>query len=349
MHKVSKKSVGLSPGTLVYTGHKKKGPIKIRVIDYTLNSVHDTYISKIEDLKKYVDRKSVSWINVIGVHHTGMIEKIGNVFNLHPLMMEDIVNVHSRPKLDVEDGLLFTQMQMIYYDAHKKLIFEQLSMILGNNFVITFQEDDFDVFDPIRDRIKKDNWRIRKLDNDYLAYAIVDAIVDNYFSIMDETGNLLDRIDTQVIKKPSQKSLFDIHKLKRDLVILRKNIWPVREIIDKMKKTDTIIQDSTKRYIDDLYDHTIQIIESIETYREMAASIVDTYHSSIGNRMNEIMKVLTVISTVFIPLTFITGVYGMNFLYMPELAWKYGYFIIWTIMLGIAGWLFYSFRKRKWL
>ena len=177
----------------------------------------------------------------------------------------------------------------------------------------------------------------------------MDAIVDNYFSIMEETGEVLDAIDDQVVKKPNQQSLQNIHKLKRDLVLLRKNIWPVREVIDKMKKTDKIIKSSTKRFIDDLYDHTIQIIDSVETYREMSASILDTYHSTLSNRMNEIMKVLTVISTVFIPLTFITGVYGMNFRYMPELEWKYGYFIIWGIIVAVGIWLFFFFKRRKWV
>ncbi len=348
MHKLSDRKVGLPPGTLVYTGRKKKGPIKIRVMDYTSQTVHDTYISKVEDLKHFVNRKTVSWINVIGVHHPEMIEKIGNVFGLHPLMMEDIVNVHGRTKMEVRDNVLFTQLKMIYYNLHHNLVFEQLSVVLGNHFVITFQENEYDVFDPVRERINSTNWRIRQLDNDYLAYALIDAIVDNYFSIIQKTGDLLDTVDDRVVKKPQEDSLSQIHKLKKNLVLLRKNIWPVREVISKMKQTK-LIKHNTKRFIDDLYDHVVQIIDSIEMYRDMSSSILETYLSNVNNRMNEIMKVLTVISTIFIPLTFITGVYGMNFTHMPEIPGKFSYVLVWVVMLTIGIWLYIYFRRKKWV
>lgn len=348
MHKLSDKKVGLPPGSLVYTGRKKKGPIKIRVMDYNAERVRDVYISDVSELKKFVNSKSVSWINVIGVHHPQVIAKVGKLFNLHPLMLEDIVNVHGRTKLEVRDDKLFTQLKMIYFNPHKKLMFEQLSIILGNHFVITFQEDDYDVFDPVRERIRSTNWRIRQLDNDYLSYALIDAIVDNYFSIMEETGNQLDRIDDQVVKKPQENSLQNIHSLKKNLVLLRKNIWPVREIISKMKQT-ALIKKSTKPFIDDLYDHAVQIIDSIEMYREMSSSILETYLSNVSNKMNEIMKVLTVISTVFIPLTFITGVYGMNFTHMPEIPGKFSYYVVWAVMLTIGIWLFVYFKRKKWV
>lgn len=349
MQKNTQRKVGLAPGTVVYTGEKKKGPLKIRVIDYTPDKVTDTYISNLSELKKYLDSDTVSWINVIGVHHSEMIEKIGNIFGLDTLFLEDIANVHGRPKLDVRDGLLFTQLKMIYPRSHGKLVYEQLSLVLGKKFVLTFQEEDLDIFDPVRQRIKGSHWRIRKLDSDYLAYALLDAVVDNYFAIMEKIGVHIDKIDDAIVKGTQENSLDKIHKTKKDLVLLRRYIWPVREIIDRMKKTDSLIQADTHKFIDDLYDHVIQVIDSIEIYREMTGGILETYLSHVSNKMNEIMKVLTIISTIFIPLTFITGLYGMNFKYMPELAWKYSYPLVWIFMLGIAFFLFKYFHKKKWL
>lgn len=345
----SGRKIGLAPGTVIYTGDRKDIPVRIEVIDYTPEKYEVHAIKDVEDLKPFVSTKTVSWINVVGVHDSKVIERLGEIFSLDTLILEDIVNVHGRPKVEIRDGILFAQLKQIYYDKRNKLVFEQLSVILGKSFVITFQEEGDDVFEPVRNRIKGSHWRIRRLHSDYLFYALLDAVVDTYFSIMEQTGDTVDHIDDRVVKKSDDGNLEKIHSIKKDLVLLRKYIWPVREIVDRMKKTDTLILEDTHKFIDDLYDHVIQIIDSIEIYREITGTILETYLSNVSNKMNEIMKVLTVISTIFIPLTFITGLYGMNFQYMPELNWKYSYLIVWVIMAVISFLLFRYFHKKKWV
>jgi magnesium transporter len=294
---------------------------------------------------------TVTWINIDGLHETDIIAKLGAGFDLHPLIQEDILNTNQRPKFQNCDTYLYVVLQMLTYDTARQCVeSEQVSFILGTGFVLTFQERVGDVFDVIRDRIRKAGGRIRKAGADYLLYCLIDAVVDNYFNILENFGERIDTVEEELLTDPSADQLRRVHSLKRDLITLRKSIWPLREMVNAMDKTESVlITKTTHPYLRDLYDHTIQVIETVETFRDIAGGLQDIYLSSTSNRMNAVMKVLTIIATVFMPLTFIAGVYGMNFDFMPELGWRYGYLAIWIVMLGVVGVMLLYFKKKKWL
>ena len=349
-HKISKKA-GLAPGTLVYVGKKRTSKIKISVIDYNKDKVEEKVVKKVEDVFPYKDKPNITWINVDGIHDIEIIKKIGKNFNLHPLIMEDIVSTRQRPKIEDFGDYLFVVLKMMYYDEKKhKINFEQVSLIVGQNYVISFQELEGDIFDPIRERIKDPKRKIRERGADYLAYALMDSIVDNYFSIIERIGEKIEGIEGKLVKNPSVESLQIINNLKREIIFVRKSIWPLRELLNSLSKSESkLIKKETGVYFRDVYDHTIQVIDTVETSRDMLSGMLDIYLSSISNRMNEVMKVLTIFASIFIPLTFVAGIYGMNFDFMPELKWKYGYFMMLGIMLSIGFGLFFYFRKKKWI
>jgi len=227
---------------------------------------------------------------------------------------------------------------------------EQISLVLGPRFVLTFQERDNPVFEPVRDRLRKAKGRIRKLGPDYLAYTLIDGVVDSYFAILEKTGERIESLEEELVDNPSPKTSRQIHFLKKDLILLRKSVWPLREVVNALVKEDSpLIQDRTRFFLRDVYDHAVHVIETTETFREMVSEMIDVYLSSVSNRMNEVMKVLTIIATIFIPLTYIVGIYGMNFKHMPELEWSYGYPLLWLIMLGVALTMLVLFRRKKWL
>ncbi|MCX8189889.1 MAG: magnesium/cobalt transporter CorA [Candidatus Diapherotrites archaeon] len=343
------KKMGLPPGTPIYIGKGAAGKIKIEVIDYSENSFEEKTLEKVEDCLPFKEKKNVTWINVVGIHETQEIEKIANKFGIHPLTIEDIVNTNQRPKMEDFENYVFVVLKMVYY-SNENLNFEQISIILGENFVLTFQEKEGDVFGLVRERIRKNKGKIRKMGSDYLAYSLVDAIVDNYFSVLEVLGEKIEQIEDKLIIKPEQKQLVALHQIKRDLLFLRRASWPMREAIGQMHRGGSkLITHTTEVYLRDIYDHTILIIDTIETYRDIISDLFDIYLSSISNKLNEIMKVLTIIATIFIPLTFITGIYGMNFEHMPELKWEYGYYLILLIMaiLGIS--MAITFKKRGWI
>jgi magnesium transporter len=279
-----------------------------------------------------------------------IIEKIGKHFNLHPLVIEDILNIHQRPKIEDFEDHIFIVLKMLTYnkDSHEGES-EQVSIILGKNFVLTFQERKRDVFDPVRNRIKNSKSLIRKYGADYLVYALIDVIVDNYFIILEGIGEVLEELEDRVLLNPTSEIVHSIHQLKRNLIVLRKSIWPLREILSTLEKTESDLIKNTSVYFRDVYDHTIQVIDIIETYRDLVTGMLDIYLSSVSNRMNQIMKVLTIIATIFMPLTFIAGIYGMNFKYMPELGWKWGYPLVLILMLLIGVNMIIYFRRKKWL
>jgi magnesium transporter len=279
------------------------------------------------------------------------VEKIGTHFGIHPLIMEDILHTGQRPKGEDLGDYLFIVLKMIYHDEEKdEVIGEQLSLILGPNYVISFQEREGDVFNPIRERIRNAKGRIRKAGADYLAYVLVDAIVDHYFAILEELGGTIESLEEELVTNPRPETLQTIHTLKRELIFLRKSVWPLREVISGLEREESpLITEPTGIYLRDVYDHTIQVIDTIETYRDMVSGMLDIYLSSLSNRMNEVMKVLTMIATIFIPLTFIAGIYGMNFKFMPELEWHWGYPMALVVMLLIVGSMFIYFRRKKWL
>ena len=345
------KQAGLPPGTLVYTGERKLETVRITVIDYDENIFQEKQVAKIEDCFDFKTTPTVTWINIDGLHDVDIIEKIGGQYDFHPLVLEDILHTGQRPKFEDYEKYIYIVLMMLSFDDENQTVqSEQVSMVLGKNYVISFQENVGDVFEQIRDRIRNAKGRIRKMGADYLMYAILDAIVDNYFSILEKLGEKIEFLEEELVSNPTEKTLQQIHNLKREMIHLRKSVWPLRELISTFERSESeLIEESTEAYLRDVYDHTIQVIDTVESFRDMITGMVDLYLSSVSNRMNEVMKVLTIIATIFIPLTFIAGIYGMNFEYMPELKWKFGYFGVWLIMLVITGGMFYYFRKKKWL
>jgi len=286
-----------------------------------------------------------------GIHQLDNIEKIGEHFKIHPLVLEDIMNTGQRPKMEDFNDYLFIVLKMLSYDEEEnETKTEQVSLILSSKFVISFQESEGDVFDPVRERIRSDRGRIRKMGVDYLAYSLIDAIVDNYFMVLEKIGEKIEDIEDELVKNPTPEVLHTIHRLKRELIFLRKSVWPLREVISRLERWESpLIDKSIDIYLRDVYDHTIQVIDALETFRDMLSGMLDIYLSSLSNRMNEVMKVLTIIATIFIPLTLISSIYGMNFKYMPELDWFWGYPLVYTVMLAVSAVMLIYFRRKKWL
>ena len=345
------KKIGLPPGTPVYVGDREDAAVKIFVLDYDESRFEEKEIEETEDCFPFRDSSSITWINVNGIHNVKIIETIGKHFGLHPLVQEDIVHAEQRPKMEEFDEYIYLVLKMFSYnEIEKKVQVEQISLILGSNYVISFQEREGDIFDSIRDRIRNGKGRIRKMGADYLAYSLLDTVVDHYFIVLERLGDRVEELESDLVSNPRPKDLQEIHRLKREMIILRKSVWPLREVISNLERLESsLIKDVTQIYLRDVYDHTIQIIDTVETYRDMLSGMHDTYLSSISNRMNEIMKVLTIIATIFIPLTFIAGIYGMNFQFMPELGWKWGYLAVWGIILVVALAMVVFFKRRKWL
>ncbi len=343
--------IGLPPGTLVHIGEKKEEAAKIRVLHYDEKDLQENEVTKDHDFGQYKTSQGVSWINVDGLHDVELLEKLGHAFGLHPLVMEDVLNTDQRPKVEDYEEYLYIVMKMLTFDPDTdEIVVEQVSLVLGRGFVISFQEREGDIFDPVRERIKSNRWRIRKLGSDYLAYALCDSVVDNYFLILESIGAEVERIEQGMSRGPESRGLHSIHKLKRDLVVLRKAVWPLRAVVSGMQKqVSDLIKESTGPYLRDLYDHTVQVADTIETFRDMLSSLLDMHLSAMSNRMNEVMKTLTVIATIFIPLTFIAGIYGMNFQYMPELDWRYGYFTVLGFMALMGLIMLVYFKTRRWM
>lgn len=346
----SSRKAGLSPGTLIHIGERKEEDMRIKLMDYDKDSFNEKNITKIEDTFDFKKSPTVTWINIGGLHDVDSIEKMGSHFGIHPLVMEDILNTEQRPKIEDFDDYIFLSLKMLSKGEEGVILYEQISIIIGSNFVISFQEREGDVFDKIRKRIREGKGKIRKSGSDYLAYTLIDAIVDNYFVLMEDLGERIDNIENALLSKPGPETLEDLHSMKREMINIRKSIWPLREVISGFQRTENeLITDSTDIFLRDVYDHTIQVIDTIETFRDMISGMVDIYLSSVSNKMNEVMKVLTIIATIFIPLTFIAGIYGMNFSYMPELDWQPGYYVVWSVMIIVAILMIIYFRRKNWL
>lgn len=343
--------MGLPPGALVHIGEKRLEETRISIIDYDQAQFQEKEVEKIEECFPLKDKPTVTWINIEGIHELQVIEEVGKHFNIHPLVLEDILNTGHRPKVEDFGDYIFIILKMLHCDEKDDEIeAEQLSIVLGSNFVISFRESGGDVFDPIRERIRDAKGRLRKTGADYLAYCIVDAVVDSYFMILEKLGEDIDSLEEESVTEPTQETLRRIHALKREMVFLRKSVWPLREVISTLERGDSsLIHESTGIYFRDVYDHTIQVMDTVESFRDMLSGMHDTYLSNVSNRMNAVMKVLTIIATIFIPLTFVAGIYGMNFRFMPELEWRWGYSLVLAVMAVIAVSMVIYFRKRKWL
>lgn len=345
----SKSKKGTPPGTLIYTGKHKNQPIKIETTTYNKSKFKEEK-TVVQKIRKSISNKTVTWINIIGIHNSKVVEYIGKEFSINPLILEDILSTNQRPKYELLDKHLYLVLNIIHYKPHKNIDTEQISIIQGKNYVITFQERDNKILDPLKERIAKDNGKIRKMGADYLAYSIVDTIVDNYYQVLEELGEELEKTEVKITKDAKQEDQQKLNQTKRELIKIRKSIWPLREMISGIQRLETrLISKNLKMYFKDLHDHIIQAIDTLETYRDTAHTMSELYMSSMSNKMNEIMKVLTIFSAIFIPLTFITGIYGMNFKYMYELHWEYGYLYAIGIMLVIGVSMLIFFKKKKWM
>jgi magnesium transporter len=350
-NKKSSKKAGQSPGSLVHIGDKKAETIKITLMNYDSDNLLEKQLPAIEDSFPYRDTPPVSWINVDGLHEIDVIEKIGMHFGIHPLVLEDILNTGQRTKAEEFENYLYIVLRMLIYDeTAERISAEQVSLVLGPHFLLSFQEKEGDVFTLVRERIRKARGRIRKSGCDYLAYALMDAVVDHYFEILEKLGDKIEYLEEQLLEDTAPWMLEETHHLKREMIFLRRQVWPLREVLNSLVKDPSdLIRDTTHVFLRDVYDHTVQVIDMIESYRDILSGLSDLYLSTVSNRMNEVMKVLTIIATIFIPLTFIAGIYGMNFKYMPELKWHYSYPVLWLVLILIFVVMILWFKRKKWL
>jgi magnesium transporter len=343
------KTLGAPPGTVIYQGEARTEKVKISLIEYNETEFIEKEFYDLSECLDFVNPTLVKWMNVDGIHTTELIEAIGKRFNIHPLTLEDIANTSQRPKFEDYDNYVVSIMKMLYYDT--ELRSEQLSVVLMDGMVISFQEvHGGDAFDIIRNRLRQGKGRVRKMGADYLAYALIDAVVDCYFNILEKIGDDIEVLEEELIADPSKETMQQLHYMKREMIFVRKAVWPMRELVNNMERSETkLILPTTDIYLRDVHDHVIRVIDTVETYRDLLSGMMDIYLSSVSNRMNEVMKILTIITTIFVPVTFIAGVYGMNFEFMPELHSKWGYAGVWIVMLTIMISLMMYFRRKKWL
>ncbi len=351
LNKRSRKS-GLPPGTLVHIGERKPEKTKIAIIDYDESSFREKEAETADECIVSKEKSAVTWINVEGVHDGALLQKLGECYGFHPLVLEDVMNTEQRPKLEDYSDYLYVVLKMLsWQDKGAEVVTEQLSLIVGPNFVFSFQEGiEGDVFSSVRDRIRTNKGRLRRMGADHLAYSLIDAVVDNYFVVLERLGEKIESLEEGVVSNPAAQTLQEIHRLKRQMIFLRRAVWPLREAISAMERGESLlIREDTRIYLRDVYDHTVQIMDTVETFRDMVSGMLDIYLSSLSNRMNAVMKVLTIIATIFMPLTFLAGIYGMNFKYMPELEWRWGYPMVWILVLLITLSMLLYFKKKKWL
>jgi magnesium transporter len=346
-----RKTENHAPGEVRYTGHKVGTSTKLEIIDYSKDRYDRIDTENVEVAFDFKGTEHVTWVNVNGLNNATEIERLGDHYKLHPLIQEDIVSVNQRPKIDEYDEYLFIVFKMLHYTENDELINEHVSLVLGDDYVLTFQEADGDVFDGLRERLENSKGRIRNAGADYLMFAILDAVIDNYFSVIEVMSEKIELLEDQLFEDEVEDDITkDIQELKKEILKIRRAVFPLREVINRLEKTETpLIEERTNNYIRDLYDHIIQVSESVDIYREMIWGLMDMYMTTISNKMNEVMKVLTIMASIFIPLTFMAGIYGMNFEYIPELHFKYGYFVLWGAMILVFVGMLIYFKRKKWL
>ncbi|MCZ4318995.1 magnesium/cobalt transporter CorA [Aequorivita viscosa] len=345
-----KRARNLSPGTVTYIGKKTTTVTELDIIDYSKEHYHRFETNKIEEAFNYEDSTNITWINVNGLSNTEDIIALGNHFELHPLIQEDIVSTNQRPKIDEYDDYLFLVFKMLHYD-NEQLTIEHISMVMGQDYVLTLQEAEGDVFNDLRDRLENGKGRIRGAGADYLMFAILDAVVDNYFTVIEFLSNKIELLEDKLFDEKEDPNISqEIQELKKEILKIRRAVLPLREVINRLEKIETsLIEERTNKYIRDLYDHIIQVNESVEIYRDMIWGLMDMYMTTISNKMNEVMKVLTIMASIFIPLTFLAGIYGMNFDNMPELHYKHSYYYLLGVMVLVFFGMIWYFKRKKWL
>jgi magnesium transporter len=350
LHQKRSKKVGLPPGTPVHIGVRKTDRVRVRVIDYNEDHVQERFVEEISECPTVPGVSGVRWVDLTGLHDLDILKSLGDCFGLHPLVLEDIVNTDQRPKVEDYGDYLYIVFKMLAYEAKAEVVSEQVSLVLGKDFVISFQEREGNIFDPIRERIRSGKGLIRRRGPDFLVYSLLDIVVDHYFSVTEGLGDEIETISERVLANPNPAIMADIHHLRREMMFLHRAVWPLREVVSGLGRKDSeLVTEATGIYIRDVYDHTIQVMDAVEIYREMMSDLVDIYLSSVSNRLNAVMKVLTIIATIFIPLTFLAGVYGMNFKYLPEIGWRWGYPLFWFVCILVTAVMLAFFKRKKWL
>jgi magnesium transporter len=344
--------IALPPGTLVHLGRKLAAEVRIEVLHCVGGGeLERRAIDDVEQLGDFAKGDGLTWIDVNGIHDVTLIGRIGEIFGLHPLLLEDVVSTHQRPKFEAHgESLFFVLKMMLQGSDPDEVEMEQVSVVIGKGLVITFQERERDTFDPVRRRLADPTTKVRHRGADFLAYTLIDTIVDGYFAVLERTGDRIEMLEDQLIERYDPHTLHEVYQVKRRLVELRRVVWPLRDALGVFARGDSpLIKAGTLPYLRDVQDHALRVIDTIETFRDMTATLVEMYMSGSSHRLNEVIRILTVISTIFIPLTFIVGVYGMNFDHLPELHWWWAYPVLWIIMLMIAGGMVAFFRRRDWL
>ncbi|MBT8402663.1 MAG: magnesium/cobalt transporter CorA [Gemmatimonadetes bacterium] len=345
------KGAGVAPGTLVHTGKQKMERVRIRAIDYDAERLRESEVDSVDEVLALRDAPSVSWINIDGLHDVDLVRRVGEHFGLHPLVLEDLVHVGQRPKAEAYPGYDAVVLPMLDWDEEGGFVREeQLSLILGPSWILTFQERVGDSFEPVRERLRGAKGRIRARGADYLAYALIDAVVDRYFAVLERIGAATEELELEVLERPGPDAMARLHRLKRELIVLRRAVWPVRDLLNGILRGDSErFEDETRVFVRDVYDHSVQVIETVESLRDVVSGAIDLYLSNVSHRTNEVMKVLTIMASIFIPLTFMAGIYGMNFEHMPELAVPWAYPALWGAMIAVALGMVVYFRRRDWL
>lgn len=349
------KKMGKAPGSVIYMGSREGVKSAVNVLEYDVDQMNEMVfdVYRPEDFDKIIafkDSEPIAWIDVIGLSDEKLIEQLGNSFNLNPLSVEDAVNTNQRPKIDEYENYIFSVFKMLYLNQNNELVAEHIAIVLMENTVLVFQELKDDVFDGLHERIRNKTGRIRIKGADYLFFALLDAIIDNYFVVLENINTKIELLEEEVYQQPRPEMAQEIQQLKKEILRIRRYIYPVKELISRLIDSEhPLITKDTKLFLRDAMDHSIEINETLQVYREMSMSLMEMYISNISNKMNEVMKVLTIMASIFIPLTFIAGVYGMNFDYMPELHLKYGYFYVWGLMILIFIGLLIYFKRKRWL
>jgi magnesium transporter len=342
--------IGLAPGSIVYIGSNPEQKVSIDLIDYNSDAISFKKIKNLEECLNYAGNNNVTWINATGLSDISFIQQVGKTFDLHRLLLEDVVNTKHRPKLDEYPDFVYIILKMLYYNEEDELEVEHLNLLMSKKYVLTLQEISTDVFGPLRKRIEEASGRIRHRGTDYLTFAIMDSIIDHYFLIIERIGEKIIDLENKLFDGAEQDTIVrDIQNLKHEVIKVRRAIFPIREVVSRFEKLgDEVVEPETQPYARDLYDNTIQVIEAIESFRDSVNSLMDMHMNNISNNMNNVMKVLTIIATMFIPLTFIAGVYGMNFEYIPELKWHFGYLAFWVLIVVLIVLMMVYFRRKKW-
>ena len=341
------KKTGASPGTLVHVGEIKTADTRLKIVNYSESGLDEVELRSIEEAISRIESDKNTWMTLTGLHNVSLIEKIGKEFNIHPLILEDILNTNQRPKIEFFENYLFIVTKLPLYDDNQ-VSTEQISIILGRDYLLLFEERLTDVFKPVIERLKVGKGRIRKQGCDYLAYALIDVVVDSCFPILESLGDKIEMIEGNLTADPPAETISELHTLKREIIQLRKLLWPMREIIGRMKREDfDFVSDTTRIFLNDVNDHAIQILDTIESYKDILSGLSELYLSLVSNKTNEAMKILTIIATIFIPMTFIVGIYGMNFKFMPELDWQWGYFFVWVLIVIVAIAMIIWFKRKK--